>query len=203
MGNYLITISREFGCGGREIAIKLASKMGVSVYDKDLIDMTAKEAGLSVEDIKEPDEEVSQPSKILFREFGYGSSTAFYSEKAIKAQTEVIRRIADKGNTCIFFGRCSDYILKEYPNVLNFFIYAPLEKRIAHIAESYKLDYKDAEKMIKRVDRQRHNYYKYVTGYNRGDRIGKHVEIDVSTFGIDKTVQLMYEAVQIKFDKKQ
>lgn len=199
MKKYIITISREFGCNAREVGRSLASKLGIPFYDKDLIDMTAKKAGLSLEIIKESDEIINSKQNSLFAEFIYGSSTSFHSEKAIKAQASVIHELADKNESCIMFGRCSDYILRNYPNVLNLFLYAPMDIRIKHIAKSYNLTEKNAELMIKRIDNQRHNYYKYVTEKDRGDRHGKHVMIDVGTFGIQGSVELLYEAIRIRF----
>lgn len=192
---YAITISREFGCGAREIGRKIAAQMGVKFYDKDLIDEAARKAGVHVDVIKESDEK----AKKFFKEFSYGSSTTFYTEKAIDAQAEVIREAADK-ESCVLFGRCADYFLREYQNCINIFLYAPLEERIKHISVDYELDMKSAEKMVKKIDRQRHNYYKYVTGRNRGDREGKHLMIDVSYYGIDGTVELVCKAVKQKFN---
>lgn len=194
---YVITISREFGCAGREIGQGISSKLGLKFYDKNLIDLVAQKAGIHVDIIKENDEKAVRTLK----EFLYGSSTSFYSEKAIQAQAEVIREVADK-NSCVLFGRCSDYFLREYPNTFNIFLYAPLEYRIKHIAKDYELDEKAAEKMIKKIDKQRHNYYKYVTGKNRGDRDGKNLMIDVSYFGVQGTVDLVCKALSQKFENK-
>ncbi len=191
---YVITISREFGCAGREIGQGISSKLGLKFYDKNLIDLVAQKAGIHVDIIKENDEKAVKTLK----EFLYGSSTSFYSEKAIQAQAEVIREVADK-ESCVLFGRCSDYFLREYPNTFNVFLYAPLENRIKHIAKNYELDQKAAEKMVKKVDKQRHNYYKYVTGKNRGDRDGKNLMIDVSYFGIQGTVDLVCKALKQQF----
>ena len=202
MNKCIITISREFGCGAREIARGLASKTNVPFYDKDLVDLTAQRAGVHVDTIKDADEVIHKKQSNLFSEFSYGSTTAFYSEKTINAQAMVIRDIANKNETCILFGRCSDYILREYSNVLNFFLYAPIDARIKHIAKTYDIYSRDAEKMIKRVDKQRHNYYKYVTGKNRGDRNGKNVMIDVDAYGVEGTIQLMYDAIKIRFEEK-
>lgn len=192
---YVITISREFGCAARDIGHGISSQLGLKFYDKDMIDLVAQKAGIHVDIIKENDEKVTRTLK----EFLYGSSTNFYSEKAIQAQAEVVREIADK-ETCVIFGRCSDYFLREYSNCFNIFLYAPLEYRIKHIAEAYGLDEKAAEKMVKKVDKQRHNYYKYVTGKNRGDRDGKNIMVDVSYFGVDGTVELICKAIKQKFN---
>ncbi len=198
MSTYIVTISREFGCGAREIARELASRLGVMIYDRDLVDMTAKKAGVNVDIIKESDENLAKKGNRLFSEFGYGSTTSFLSEDAIRVQAEVIQDIANKKESCIIFGRCADYVLQEYPNVIKIFLYAPLQKRIEHIAENYQLSISDAQKLIKRVDRQRHDYYKYVTGYNRGDRENKDIMIDVSTYGVEGTVDLMCKAIQLQ-----
>lgn len=194
---YAITIGREFGCGAREIGQRIASELGFKFYDRDLIDLVAQKAGIHADIIKENDEKVVKTIK----EFLYGSSTNFYSENAIQAQAEVIREIANK-DSCVLFGRCSDYFLREYPNTFNIFLFAPLEYRIKHIAEDYELDEKSAEKMIKKIDKQRHNYYKYVTGKNRGDRYGKNLMIDVSYFGKEGTVDLVCKSLSQKFKNK-
>lgn len=197
MKKYIVTISREFGCGAREIAIRLASEMGIPLYDKELVDMTAQIAGVNSDIIKNTDEVVvSKRMSSLLKSFGYGSTTAFYSEDAIEAQAQVIRDIANKKESCILFGRCSDYILREYPGIINFFLYAPMEYRTKHIADTYELNSKEAVKLIKRIDRQRHNYYKYVTGKNRGDRNGKQMLIDVEAFGVDGSVEMMKNAIE-------
>lgn len=194
----IITISREFGCNARGIGQRVANELGFKFYDKELIDLTAQKVGIGREIIAAQDEMVGNKNK-FFTSFVYGSSTTFYSEKAIEAQAQVIR---DAANTedCVLFGRCSDYILREFPNCLHIFLYAPLEAKIKHISQVYEMDRRSAETMIKKIDRQRHNYYKYVTGRNRGDRIGKNLSLDVSAFGEDKSVKLLVDAVKTRFN---
>lgn len=200
MKSYIITISREFGCGARQIAKDLADKLMIPFYDYELVSMAAKKVGVNAEMMRGVDEIVSRKQTKLFREFAFGSSTEFYSDEAVKAQASVIYELANKRESCIMFGRCSDYVLREYPNVINMFLYAPLKSRIKHISKTYELnDERVAEKLIQRVDKQRHNYYKYVTGQNRGNRLGKDILIDVNTYGKDGTIELMYEAVRIRF----
>lgn len=202
MDKYIITISREFGCGGREIARGLASKLLVPLYDKDLIEKTVKRAGIgeNAANIFEEDM-ITKDKKALWRGFGYGSTDAFFSEKAIEAQKSIIREIAEKKESCIIFGRCADYILQEYQNALHFFLYMPLERRIEHISKTYDMTEKEAARMIKRIDKQRHNYYKYVTGHNRGDRNGKAMMLDVDSFGKDGTIEMMVQALRV-FEEK-
>lgn len=199
MKKYIITISREFGCNAREVGHILASKLNIPFYDKDLVDITAERAGIDADSLIDSEIFLDRHLKELLKMFSYGSSTSFYSEKAVMAQVDVIRELADKKESCIFFGRCSDYILREYPNCLNVFLYAPLSHRIKHMAKDYDLTESSAAKLIKRVDLQRHNYYKYITGKNRGDRDNKHIMLDVSNFGYEGTADLIIDAVNRKF----
>lgn len=194
----IVTISREFGCNARGIAQRLANEMGFAYYDKNLIDLTAQRIGVAREAVAAQDE-MAHNKKKFFSGFVYGSSTSFYSEKAIEAQASVIRDAANSCD-CVLFGRCADYILREYPNCLHIFLYAPMEAKIKHISQVYEMDRVTAEAMIKKIDRQRHNYYKYVTGRNRGDRAGKNLSVDVSAFGEDKSVKLLVDAVKTKFN---
>lgn len=197
MKKYAVTISREFGCNGRAISRGLASKLGVTFYDKDLIDLTARKIGVNRETIYDAEEYVNKEKEGLFSDFGYGSTNSFFSEKAIRAQAEVIREAANKG-PCLLFGRCADYVLREYSDCMNIFLYAPIEARIQHIAQTYGITEKAADKLIKRIDKQRHNYYKYVTGKDRGDRHGKHIMIDTSLFGEEGSISVLYEACKIR-----
>lgn len=199
---YIVTISREFGCGAREIARNLASELGVHMYDKDLVDLAAARAGVNTDLFKKTDEiVVNKNFSTLFKEFGYGSTAAFYSDRAIDAQAEVIRDLANKPESCIMFGRCADYVLREYDDTIDFFLYAPESYRVRHIAEGYQLNLTESAKLIKRVDRQRHNYYKYVTGENRGDRYSKTMLLDVEAFGVDGCVEIMKQAIEYIINK--
>ncbi|MBR1866381.1 MAG: cytidylate kinase-like family protein [Lachnospiraceae bacterium] len=199
MKNFKVTISREFGCNAREITRLLAGKLGVEWYDKELVDLAAQKAGINVDVFLDANMLIDSPETQLLKRFGYGSTTSFYSEQAIQAQIEVIREIADRREPSIFFGRCADYILREYPNTLNIFLYSSVEARKKHIMETYDLSERSADKLMKRIDRQRHNYYKYVTGVNRGDRNLKHIMIDVERFGSERTSDILCNIVKTEF----
>ncbi len=197
MKHFVITIGREFGCNAREIGRQLASRLGVKFYDKELVDLASEKLGLeSTEAAKgffHP-----RASDPLAEEFGYGVSRSYFNARAVDAQAYVIRKIANS-ESCVMLGRCSDYFLQEFGTTLNAFVYAPLPYRIQHISEAYDLTPGEAEKMIKKIDKQRHKYYKYVTGKNRGDRHGRNIMIDVEMFGVEGAVDLIYSAVQQKF----
>ena len=104
-------------------------------------------------------------------EFGYGISGMFYSPKAVEAQAGVIRKIAGSEN-CVMLGRCSDYFLQDLNSTLSIFVYAPLSYRVTHISQAYGLTQKQAQKMIAKIDRKRHRYYKYITGKNLSGSAG-------------------------------
>ncbi|MEE3421015.1 MAG: cytidylate kinase-like family protein [Lachnospiraceae bacterium] len=194
--NTIVTINREFGCGARKIARTLAEELNVHFYDRELIDMAAERAGLNKEMLYSMDENMNGKGLgSLVSRFGYGTSTNFYSDKAIEAQEEVIREIASKDDPCVIFGRCSDYYLQEYPDVVSIFLYAPLNWRVTHLAQTQNISEEESSKLIKRVDRQRHDYYKYVTGEDRGGRYDKYLMIDVSKFGEEGSIKLMKYAL--------
>lgn len=198
MKRFVITIGREFGCNAREIGRQVAAKLGVKFYDKELVDLAAERARVSEEPLSKVPEQHPVIYDNFFTEFGYGATKEFYSAKAVDAQAYVIRKIANT-ESCVMLGRCSDYFLQEFGNTLNAFVYAPLPYRVHHISEAYNLTSDEALKMIKKIDKYRHNYYKYVTGHDRGDRHGRNLMIDVDMFGVDGAVNLIYSAAIERF----
>lgn len=199
MKKFVITISREFGCNAREISRRVAAELGIELHDRDLITQAAQKAGINRDDLDDMDSILDKNTKNVFAKFGFGASTPFYSDKAVVAQAETIKELAEKPGSQLFFGRCADYFLRSYPNRLNVFLYAPKDFRIDHMAKSYNLERRAAEKVIKRIDREKHNYYKYVTGKNRGSRDTKHLMIDVSEFGTDGAVDMICHAAELMF----
>lgn len=197
MKKFVITIGREFGCNAREIGRQVAARLGVKFYDKELVDLAAQKAGVNGEVFGKSDEHPGVTEN-FYTEFGYGASRTYYSEKAVDAQAYVIRKIANT-ESCVMLGRCADYWLKEFGTTMNAFVYAPLEYRIQHISQAYDLTPKESQKMIKKIDKQRHNYYKYVTGHGRGDRHGRNIMIDVEMFGVEGAVNLICEAAKQRF----
>lgn len=197
MKKFVITIGREFGCNAREIGRQVAAGLGVHFYDKELVDLAARRSGVNEEYYSKSDEEAVMHDS-FYTEFGYGATPAFYSAKAIESQAWVIRDLANK-EPCVMLGRCSDYILSEFDNVLNVFVFASLPFRIDHISEAYGQEPKKAAKMISKIDSKRHAYYKFVTGHNRGDRNVRNLMIDVEMFGVDGSVELIRKAANVRF----
>ena len=189
MNHFVVTIGREFGSAGKEIGRELAWHLGVECYDRSIVERSVEDSGLSLEVIQKAEER-----------FAAGKRTGGKDlDAAVEAQSKVIRNLAEQ-SSCVIIGRCADFILRDRDDVLNVFIYAPYEKRLKRIMDLYGFSKQQAERSVKRMDQQRHNYYKYVTGANRGDRHGKQIMMDSSLFGVRGTADVLFEIVCRKFD---
>lgn len=188
----IITISRQYGSGGRFIAKKLAEKLGVDYYDNELITMAAKESGYS-EAIFEKAEQLSTHS-FLYSLSMFGSVDGIYglplADKVYIAQSDIIKKCADKG-PCVIVGRCSDYVLKEYDNVINFFIYSDEEHKVDRAVKYYGLDAEKASSELKKKDKKRANYYNYYTSQTWGAYENYHMSINSDAVGIDAAVDIL------------
>ena len=181
MTNKVITISRQFGSGGRSIGKAVAEKLGIPYYDKELVDKVAKESGFSHEFIEEIGEYASVTSSFLFN-IAVSShpmglvDTMSVSDKLYVCQTNVIRDLASKG-PCVIVGRCADFILKDQPDCLHIFIHSDMTHRAARVRERYGETSKPMEKRLQEKDSKRKVYYKHYTNRNWGEaesRIGQH-----------------------------
>ncbi|MBR6821536.1 MAG: cytidylate kinase-like family protein [Clostridia bacterium] len=198
MDRFIVTIGREFGSAGKEIGRELAWYLGVEYYDKTKIAELSKEYGVFDEEINNVDESVNARSKGLFKG-AFNRKNAEKYDSMIDAQTKVIRDLADR-ESCVIIGRCADYVLRDRDNVLNVFIYAPYDLRTKRIMDLYGFSKAQTEKIVKKIDNQRHEYYKYVTGKQRGDMHGKDILIDSSLFGLKGTAEILFEITKKRFD---
>lgn len=196
--NYIINIGRQLGSGGKEIGEKLAARLGISFYDKELINLASKESGLCKELFEKADE---KPSKtILGGLFGARFSlftdssvpyTNYLSNDALfKIQSDVIRQQAAQ-KSCLFVGRCADYILRENPRCVNFFITATPEERISRLCTTEGIARQQAEELIAKMDKKRSEYYNYYSYKTWGAASAYHLCIDSSVLGIDETVSFL------------
>ena len=181
MGNKIITISREYGSGGRQIGQELAKRLGIDFYDKEIITMLAQESGLDEQTIKNwAEKEVSG--------YFYGINAARgiipIPDRIFGARRKVLNDIADKGS-CVIVGSCGDYILKDRDNIKKFFIYAPKEARAKRALEVYGDDLAAFPNLIKRKDQERRDYYNHFTSYKFGDYRNYDACFN-SEMGIDK-----------------
>lgn len=188
----VITISRQYGSGGRFVAKLLAEKLGIPYYDNELITMAAKESGYS-EAIFEKAEQLSTHS-FLYSLSMFGSTDGIYglplADKVYIAQSEIIKKCASEG-PCVIVGRCSDYVLKDFDNVLNFFIYSDEKSKIERAVKYYGLDAEKAAGELKKKDKKRANYYNYYTSQNWGGYENYHLSVNSDAVGIDATVELL------------
>lgn len=188
----VITISRQYGSGGRFIAKKLAEKLGIPYYDNELITMAAKESGYS-EAIFEKAEQLSTHS-FLYSLSMFGSADGIYglplADKVYIAQSEIIKKCAESG-PCVIVGRCSDYVLKDLDNVINFFIYSDEKNKIDRAVKYYGLEADKAASELKKKDKKRANYYNYYTSQSWGDYNNYHMSVNSDAVGIDACVDLL------------
>lgn len=189
MHNKIITIGREFGSGGKEIGQKLAKKLGIPCYDKEIVEQAAVESGLLKEEIESKGEYLSASSKMstLFTLHNlYSNMTK--DDIIWHAQAKVIKQFAEKG-PCVIVGRCADYILREREDVVNIFIFSDTDKRIERISKLY--DVESPEKVIKDKDKKRAAYYKHFTEMEWGESRHYDICLNSGLLGIEKCVDVL------------
>ena len=196
MKHFVITVGCEFGSGGPEIGKMLAKSLGIEYYDRDLVDKVVEKIGVEKHLVEEADNKNFVPYGI---ETSLGMRYANLSNKVIYTQFDVIRKMAK--TSCVIIGRCSDYILKGQENVVNVFIYAPTEVRIKTIMEKMNLSERHAAEVIRDYDNALHRRYKYITGTYRGDRHNRHLLVDSSVLGWEKTAKFIKSFVEMCFEE--
>lgn len=195
--NYVITISRQFGSLGRPIAKKLADELSINYYDRDLIEKVADYLETDISEVSKHDENVRNPFwKMLFPS---GLAPSPDQQKVFEMQKSMIIDLANS-ESCIIVGRCADYILKDYENCLNIYIYAPFEKRLENSINELGLSEGEAKEMIAGVDRARENYYRFYTGMAPDCISGRHLMIDSSVLSMDGTVDFLRDYVKRRFE---
>ena len=195
--NKVITVSREFGSGGR--GVKLAEALGIPFYDKELISMAADDINIAEEAFRKYDEHVIEDDP-LDHKIHHSFSELYkvpMSDQIFVAQSNVIRRLASHG-PCVIVGRCADYALEENPNVLSIFIKADMQDRIRRIAKLYDLSDAKAKDKITKIDKQRASYYNYYTSKRWGEVDSYDLCLNSSVFGIDGTVDMIKQAIEVK-----
>ena len=204
MAKRIITISREFGSGGRFIGEKVAKKLEIAYYDKNIISQIAEKSGLSPEYIQENAE--LSPKKGLF---AYAFSGRDITGKSVEdmvyeVQRNIILELAEK-EPCVIIGRNADYILKDTEGIqlVRAFIYAPNDVRIHNIMESHNLSEKDAKLLLDEKDKRYHKRHLALTGSNRGDRHNRDILINSDFLGIQGTAEYLEDLIAKKYGKKE
>lgn len=207
MSEFVITISRGFGSGGKTIGKLLAKKLDINYFDNDLIRLASEESGINIELFGKADEKVKAN---LFKKYkrSYGEkiispdSTEFISDDNLfNYQAKIIRDLAKKEN-CILIGRCADYILRDDPKAIRIFVCANDDFCIDKVVELYGLDADEAKKKIKAIDKSRAAYYKYYTGNEWNDPLNYDLCVNTSKVGFDGAVDVIIDYLERRTGKK-
>ena len=200
--NKIITISRQFGSGGREIGAKLAAKLGIPFYDNELISRAAKESGFAEAAFENAEKKASNSLlySIAMGMNAYGNQDIGFTHLSLDdqlylAQSNLIRKIASEG-PCIIVGRCADYVLRDFPNVFHLFIWADIEARKKRAISQYHFKENKAEEEILKTDKRRANYYNYHANEKWGKAENYHLSIRSDYVGIDNTVDCILRFLQ-------
>lgn len=193
--NQIITISRQFGSGGRTIGKLLAKKLGVPCYDKELIEQVACESGYAKEYIAREGEYAPGRGRFTYSFMGRGEDGLSNADRIWFAQRKVILELAEKG-PCIIVGRCADYVLRDYPQCLHTFVYADDAFRKKRIVTKYGETTHEPEKRLADKDKKRMLNYRYFTGRKWGETSNYHLCIDSSKVGIEGAVRLICLAAE-------
>lgn len=189
----VITISREYGSGGRYVGRLIADKLGIKLYDKDFVVKVAEETGLSEEYIEE-----NEQKRTVLAPLNNGYYSEYNnSDELFAKESELIKKIADK-ESCVIIGRCADSILSDRNNIIRVFIYSGLEDKIKRATTYYSMDKAKAKKEIERIDKQRGNHYKYYTGKEWKDFSNYDICVNSDAIGVEKTAEMICEMVEEK-----
>ncbi len=186
MKHRIITISREYGSGGREIGQSLAARLGFSFYDKNVAELSAVQSGLSADFILKSEDDV--PGSLSYRSYLAGNNIPL-PDRIFMAQSDVIRRLAVQG-PCVIVGRCADYVLRDFPGCFHLFVHAPLEERVRRVMQRNGCTEAQAEELIRTTDRNRAAYHDHYAQGRWGYASNYRFSID-SSVGIDRTVDII------------
>ena len=192
----IITISREFGSGGRTIGKLVAERLGYQFYDRELVNKVAERSGFSPEFIEESGEYASARSSLLFAMATAGQYSAdglSMHDRLYIEQTRFIEELAEQGR-CVIVGRCADYILREHKDCLHVFIHADMASRAKRIVERYGEKDKSPEKRLAEKDQKRRVYYKNYTGRNWGQAQNYDLCLNSGVLGEEVCVELIVAA---------
>lgn len=192
----IITISRECGSGGRSIGRKLAERLGIAFYDKELIDRVSKESGLAKEFIEEQGEHITGSllfniaTNMSYATHVFGGNLLPIQDQLYVVQSDIIRDIA-RSESCVIVGRCADAILADREDCLHVFIRGEEQDKCRRAVEEYHFSEDNVEKVLRKRDKARSNHYKYYTEREWGDVKNYDIVLNSSAFGIDGCVEIL------------
>ena len=205
MSSYVISISREYGSGGRLIGKQLAQRLGIPCYDRTIIQKAAEKSGLSPDFIARAGERLRGRFRLPLSPGGgnpaFSDQSVPASQQAFFAQSEVILELADQG-PCVIVGRCSDYVLGGRPGCLKVFLRADLDSRIRRCLEDYHLPPAGVEQRIRQTDRDRSSYYAHYTGQTWGDMRNFDLTLNTAVTGVDGAVEVIAALVRASIGRE-
>ena len=196
MEKRIITISREFGSGGRFIGEEVAKKLGIAYYDKDIIGQIAEQSGLSPEYIKENAELSPKKGWFAYAFSGRDITGKSVEDMVYEAQRKVIMEIAEKEN-CVIIGRNADFILKDRKDVLNVFIHGSIPEKVRRICSLYNVTEVDAIKMINDIDKRRRTNYNFYTEQKWGMAENYTMSLNSSVLGYDLCQKIIIDCAKL------
>ncbi|MDR1406970.1 MAG: cytidylate kinase-like family protein [Tannerella sp.] len=201
---YIITIGRQLGSGGKQLGELLSRQLAIPCYDRELILIASRESGLCRDVFERADEKNSYSfsggSMFSFRSgfFGDGTYNCLGNESLFKIQSDIIRRLAEE-KSCIFVGRCADYILREHPRLLRIFVSASMTDRVRRLATDMPLAGKAARTLAEQADRKRADYYNYYSNKTWGAATSYDICLNSSLLGMDEMAAFVSHVVSLKF----
>ena len=199
----VITIGREFGSGGHEIGMKLAEKLGIKCYDKELLELAAKESGLCEELFASQDEKPTNSFlySLVMDTYSLGYTKSYVdmpiNHKVFLAQFDAIKKLAER-ESCVIVGRCADYALEDNPYAVSVFIKASLDERVQRIKRIYELNDSKAADLIQKTDKRRASYYNYYSSKKWGEAKSYNLCIDSGLVGIDGAIDMILKFIELK-----
>lgn len=203
MEKFIITIAREYGSGGRGIAHRLAETLGIRYYDKELIRMASEDSGISEALFNLTDEKLEDK---FLRKHGISKGTLvaqpqpdrLTKEELFRFQSEIIKRLAEKDESCIIIGRCGQYILKDRPDLVRVFIHADKDYCVDKLMARYGIERAEAAVLREKTDKNREAYHKHYTGTEWRDVRNYDLSLDMSRLTQDECIRIITEYIKAR-----
>ena len=203
-GNLIIAINRQYGSGGKEIGTKIATDLGIPIYDQEIPELAAQKSGIRKDYFEKVDEKPTDSFlyALAMNTFSMNGTmnpfdNTLSSDRLFNIQAEVVKEIAQQG-PCVIIGRCAEYILREEENCLSFYIGASMEKRVERIVRLYNLSEKEAQKRITSIDKKRSSYYGYYAGKEWNACSSYDLSVDAGVLGVEKTAELIKNYIELR-----
>lgn len=206
MGKYVITIARSYGSGGKTIGKMLSEELGINYYNRDLIRLASDDSGIHERLFGAADERVKLSMMFRRENAAYKgelippeSSDFVSNQNLFNYQAKIIKELAER-ESCVIIGRCADFILKDRPDVVKLFVWAPHDNCVKTVMDMFSVSEKEAEKTIRSIDKHRSQYYKYYTGNDWENARNYDLCLNSAELGFDKCVKTVKEYLKIRFE---